>query len=110
FFDSGGPTGSYSNNENQTTTFFPDTAGDAITVTFTQFDLEFADDLYVYDGPDVTSPLLGVFNGTTVPGPFTSSHTTGALTFVFDSDGSVTYEGWEASRSEEHTSELQSRE
>lgn len=99
FYDSGGATGNYSNNENQPTTFFPDTAGDAVTVTFTQFDLEFADDLYVYDGPDATSPLLGVFNGTALPGPFTSSHTTGALTFVFESDFSVTYAGWEASLS-----------
>ncbi|MBQ0785859.1 MAG: T9SS type A sorting domain-containing protein [Oceanihabitans sp.] len=97
FFDSGGSTGSYTNNELTTTTFYPDIATDAVTVTFTLFNLEFADDLYVYDGPNNTSTLLGVFNGTTVPGPFTSSHPTGALTFVFDSDSSVTYDGWEAS-------------
>jgi len=97
FFDSGGSTGSYTNNELTTTTFYPDIATDAVTVTFTLFDLEYADDLYVYDGPNNTSTLLGTFNGTTVPGPFTSSHPTGALTFVFDSDSSVTYDGWEAS-------------
>jgi len=97
FFDSGGPTGAYTDNELTTTTFFPDIATEAITVTFTAFDLEYADDLYVYDGPNNTSTLLGVFNGTTVPGPFTSSHPTGALTFVFDSDYSVSYDGWEAS-------------
>ena len=97
FYDSGGAGGNYSNNEFQTTTFFPDTAGDAVTVTFTLFDLEFADDLYIYNGPDAASPLLGVFNGTTIPGPFTSTHATGALTFVFDSDFSVTHAGWEAS-------------
>src|SRR5690606_14680670 len=96
FYDSGGPSGTYSNNENQTTTFFPDTAGEAVTATFTLFDLEFADDLYVYDGPDAASPLLGIFNGNTVPGPFTSSHATGALTLVFDSDFSVTYDWWAA--------------
>ncbi|MDG5489952.1 CUB domain-containing protein [Psychroserpens sp. SPM9] len=96
FYDSGGPTGNYSNYEFETTTFYPDTAGDALTATFTLFDLEFADDLYVYDGPNTSSPLLGVFNGTTIPGPFTSSHPSGALTFVFDSDYSVTYDGWAA--------------
>ncbi len=99
FFDSGGPTGDYSDNELTTTTFFPDTGGDAVTVTFTLFDLEFADDLYVYNGPTAASPLLGVFNGTGIPGPFTSSDPTGALTFVFESDFSEVYEGWEASLS-----------
>lgn len=96
FYDSGGAGGDYSNNEFQTTTFYPDTAGDAVTATFTVFDLEFADDLYVYDGPNTAANLLGVFNGTGIPGPFTSSHGTGALTFVFDSDSSVVYDGWAA--------------
>ncbi|MCB0399943.1 MAG: CUB domain-containing protein, partial [Winogradskyella sp.] len=100
FYDSGGSTGNYSNNELTTTTFFPDTAGDAVTVTFTDFDLESGwDFLYVYDGPDATYPSLGTFSGTGIPGPFTSSDPTGALTFVFDSDSSFTYSGWEASLS-----------
>jgi len=97
FYDSGGSSGDYSNNELQTTTFFPDTAGDAVTATFVSFDLESCcDDFYVYDGPNTASPLLGVFAGNTPPGPFTSSHASGALTFVFDSDSSITYSGWEA--------------
>ncbi|MFT4611329.1 MAG: hypothetical protein ACI9OT_000695, partial [Gammaproteobacteria bacterium] len=41
-------------------------------------------------------PLLGTFAGTALPGPFTSSDPSGALTFVFDSDSSVTYGGWAA--------------
>jgi hypothetical protein len=100
FFDSGGSTGNYSNSESTTTTFYPDTVGDAITVTFTSFNTESNyDELYVYNGPNTSSPLLGVFSGNTIPGPFTSSDATGALTFVFDSDGSITYSGWEASLS-----------
>ncbi|WP_296385012.1 CUB domain-containing protein [Winogradskyella sp.] len=96
FYDSGGVSGNYSDNELETTTIFPDTPGDAVTATFTLFDLEFADDLYIYDGPTAASPLIGVFNGTGIPGPFTSSDPTGALTFVFDSDSSVVYSGWAA--------------
>ncbi|WP_033961035.1 CUB domain-containing protein [Psychroserpens jangbogonensis] len=97
FYDSGGPSGDYLANELQTNTFYPDTPGDLVTATFTAFDIESCcDDLYVYDGPDSTYPLLGVFAGTTIPGPFTSSDASGALTFVFDSDSSVQYSGWVA--------------
>ncbi|WP_179319140.1 CUB domain-containing protein [Winogradskyella helgolandensis] len=97
FYDSGGPTEDYISNELETTTFSPDIPGDAVTATFTAFHTEFIDDLYVYDGPDDSYPLLGVFYGTTIPGPFTSTDASGALTFVFDSDGSVEYSGWTAS-------------
>lgn len=97
FYDSGGSGSDYFPNELQTTTFFPDNAGDTVTVTFTLFDLESCcDDLSVYDGPDATYPLLGTYTGTTLPGPFTSTDPSGALTFVFDSDGSVQYDGWAA--------------
>ncbi|MEZ4855764.1 MAG: CUB domain-containing protein [Gelidibacter sp.] len=97
FYDSGGIGGNYSNNESQTTTFFPDTAGDAITATFTAFEIESCcDELRVYDGPNTTSPLIGTYAGTTIPGPFTSTDPSGALTFVFTSDGTVTNSGWMA--------------
>ncbi|WP_204347007.1 CUB domain-containing protein [Psychroserpens algicola] len=100
FYDSGGASGNYASNELTTTTFFPDTAGLAITATFTMFDTEGTyDELSVYDGPDATYPLLGIFSGTSIPGPFTSSDASGALTFVFDSDSSVEYDGWAANLS-----------
>ncbi|WP_299274008.1 CUB domain-containing protein [uncultured Psychroserpens sp.] len=97
FYDSGGSGGDYNNNELQTTTFYPDIAGDAVTATFTAFDLESCcDELRIYDGPNASFPLLGVFAGNTISGPFTSSDASGALTFVFDSDSSVTESGWAA--------------
>ena len=100
FFDSGGATGDYGNNELTTTTFFPDIPGTAITATFTAFELEGGwDYLYVYNGPDATYPSLGTFTGTAIPGPFTSSDPSGALTFVFDTDGSGIRSGWEANLS-----------
>lgn len=111
FYDSGGLAGAYLNNENFTLTISPDQANSAIQVFFTAFNTEpNFDGLYVYDGPDINSPQIasangagfvpggipGSFWGTVPPGPFTSTHPTGALTFVFRSDGSVTRPGWEA--------------
>ncbi|MTE28060.1 CUB domain-containing protein [Winogradskyella ouciana] len=97
FYDTGGLSGNYANNELETTTIFPITPGDAVTATFTFFETESCcDDLSVYDGPDATYPLLGTFAGTGIPGPFTSSDPSGALTFVFDSDSSITDGGWAA--------------
>jgi len=103
FFDSGAASGNYQNNESSTLTFLPDQANNAIQVIFDAFDLEQStfnnfifDSLLVYDGPDATSTLIGIFSGTTIPGPFISSHPTGALTFYFSSDASVTRVGWSA--------------
>ncbi|MBU2939714.1 T9SS type A sorting domain-containing protein [Lacinutrix sp. C3R15] len=97
FFDSGGASTDYSSNELITTTLLPDIPGTAVMTTFTSFNTETDyDTLSVYDGPDATYPLLGTFSGTAIPGPFTSSDPSGALTFVFDSDGSLQYTGWAA--------------
>ena len=97
FFDSGGPTANYSSSELITTTICPVATGDVVTVTFTAFDTEAGFDfLSVFDGNDNTTPSLGIFSGTTTPGPFTSTAANGCLTFEFDSDGSVTAAGWEA--------------
>ncbi|MBP8238810.1 MAG: hypothetical protein KAX50_02540, partial [Saprospiraceae bacterium] len=112
FYDSGGASGSYSSNENTTTTICPTNPGEVVTVTFSSFNTETSfDKLYVYNGPNASSPqissgngvgsgicntIAGGFWGTTIPGPFTSSHPGGCLTFVFCSDGSLTYSGWAA--------------
>ena len=95
-YDSGGSTGDYSNNELITTTIFPENPGDIVTFTFNSFNIENNwDFLTVYDGPDNTFTEIGVFTGTTIPDPISSTDPSGALTFVFDSDGSVTYPGYE---------------
>ncbi|TYA59707.1 CUB domain-containing protein [Formosa maritima] len=97
FYDTGGISGNYSNNEYEVTTIIPSSPGEVVTVTFTFFDTESCcDDLSIYDGPDATYPLLGTFAGTTLPGTFTSSDPSGALTFVFDSDISFVRGGWAA--------------
>lgn len=109
FYDTGGPNGNYQNEENITWIITPDVPGDHITVTFTSFDTDFGwDALYVHNGPDETYPLIASGNGPTaefpaggyygsfIPGPFTSTHSSGALTFVFRSDYGVTRPGWVA--------------
>ena len=94
-FDSGGEDGNYSSDELITITVFPQNAGDVVTFTFTFFDIENGwDFLSVYDGPNASSPLVGTFTGNAIPDPVTSTDTSGALTFVFDSDGSVTDFGY----------------
>ncbi|MCF8259081.1 MAG: N-acetylmuramoyl-L-alanine amidase [Flavobacteriales bacterium] len=95
YYDTGGIIGVYSNDE-RTVTLIQPTNGGAVTVTFTQFDVESNwDYLYIYDGATVFSPLIGYYTGTNSPGTVTS--TDGALTFEFRSDCSTTAPGWAAS-------------
>jgi gliding motility-associated-like protein len=95
-YDSGGADGDYSSNELTTVTVYPENDGDLVTFTFLSFNTEgCCDDLIVYDGPDITATVVGEFAGTDIPDPISSTHATGALTFVFDSDGSVVRSGYE---------------
>ena len=95
-FDSGGANGNYSNNELITVTVFPENTGDVVTFTFISFDLESGwDFITVYNGPDTSSTEVGEFTGSTAPDPITSTDATGALTFVFDSDGVINASGYE---------------
>lgn len=111
FTDSGGIGANYANSEDITWTICPDTPGDAVTVFFNSFNTEANwDGLYVYDGPSTASPQIastngagnvpggvpGSFWGTTIPGPFVSTHPSGCLTFRFRSDTSGVRAGWSA--------------
>lgn len=101
FFDSGGPDSDYQNNENLTLTIFPETEGAKINMQFNSFNTESNYDyLYVYDGDEaIESYLVGQFSGVGVPEilqDITSTHVSGALTFRFTSDFSVTRPGWQA--------------
>jgi len=119
FLDSGGSAGNYQPNEVTVTTITPDVPGEAVSVTFTYVDLETGgpnggcwDYLTVYDGPDTTFPVIaltlcGEESGDggqagepgsilSIGDTFISSDESGALTFVFSSDGSVQETGWSA--------------
>lgn len=98
FTDTGGQTSGYGNSETIIKTFYPSSG--ALTMTFTEFNLEQDYDfMYVYNGPSTGSPLFvngNTLTGNTVPGPFTSTHSSGAITVRFVSDAGVTGNGWKA--------------
>jgi hypothetical protein len=105
FYDPGGPGSDYGNNQNLTQTFCSTVAGTKISFNFTSFNVENCfsgcDFLYIYDGPNTASPLIGQFydnsSGVTTPAipiPITSTGT--CLTFRFTSDGSSRASGWAA--------------
>ncbi len=107
FTDSGGANGNHQNNELLEWIFCPDNPGQAIRTTFSSFNLETSgatscwDDLTIYNGNSTSAPSLGAFCGTSTAnlpnnGVISATNASGCLTFVFDSDGSVTRSGWEA--------------
>ena len=94
FYDSGGPTGNYLDDERIIWTISPASAA-SVTVNFTSFSAENTwDYLYVYDGADINAPLIGYYTGTNNPGTITSSG--GSLTFEWRSDCATAAAGWNA--------------
>lgn len=94
FYDSGGPSGNYTNNENLTKTFSV-TPGNCLRINFTSFSTEnCCDRLRIFDGPNGFSPLIGTYNGALSPGLIIASGT--SITFSFTSDASVINTGWTA--------------
>lgn len=101
FYDSGGKTGNYTNNENYTITFEPDNINKFISVNFLSFEIESHsscdyDRLLIYNGKSTADELIGEYCGTVSPGYITANNSDGALTFVFISDISEIRSGWEA--------------
>lgn len=96
--DSGGEGASgYSDNESYTTTICSDQPGQAITLNWITFDCstegpEPIDNLVIYDGPDITAPVIGTYTGTNSPGIVSASfgNTSGCLTLVWTSNSSGT--------------------
>lgn len=103
WFDQGGA-GNYGPNYNDTIVICPDlTLGTKATIVFAinagfSFNVDPSDTIYVFDGPDVTYPLLGAHNSGTDPNGFTHQATwnnpTGCLTVVFVTDGANEAAGW----------------
>ncbi|MFZ2898968.1 MAG: PKD domain-containing protein [Saprospiraceae bacterium] len=96
FYDSGGPNGDYMDNQNGiVTTLYPTTPGAKISVTFNSFKTQpnyskfgniyqIVDDiLYIYNGPNTTSPLIAELSGAMTPGAIASTAADGSLTFKF---------------------------
>ncbi len=123
FFDSGGSTGQYQDDENMEWTFCPlDPTCEKIEMTFTSVDIEATtgtgiqdgcwDFLSIYNGASTGSPVLaetlcGELEGSgdtpsvassllQAGDVFTSTSASGCLTITFSSDASVTNNGWSA--------------
>ncbi len=101
-YDSGGPSGTYSNNEDTLYTLCPDMSGQKIMISFVSFDVENQatcnyDKLSIYNGLDTTVAPLGSYCGTTLPPDFTSTSPDGCLSIHFTSDYSIVQNGWEIS-------------
>ena len=87
----------YLPNMNEVITFCPDlTQGSKVSIVFATnigftFDVHPTDTLYVYDGPTITSPLLGAYNSGTNPNGFFvqasfQNNPSGCLTLKFKSN------------------------
>jgi PKD repeat protein len=95
FYDSGGQSGNYANDERKLWLIAPPGAT-SVTLTFSSFNLENNwDFLFIYNGNNTSSPLIGKYTGTNSPGTVTSSG--GAILVEFRSDCATTAAGWAAS-------------
>ena len=93
-WDLGGPTRPYYPNEDFVYTIQPSNAV-GVSLNFTQFNLESGyDSLWIFDGADINSPLIGGYSGTASPGTVSSSGN--ALTIKFHSDGATQNAGYTA--------------
>ncbi len=95
FFDSGGAGGNYDNRESCSLLIQP-TGGGTITLTFSAFDTQGAQDiLTIYDGTNTSGTPLGTFFGALAT-PFTVSATSGAMFIDWSTNPGGNDPGWEA--------------
>ena len=97
FFDSGGPSNNYPDNDFHVMTFKPATQGAMIQVEFLEFSTEEGYDiLRIYDGNAVAdSECIAVISGGNA-GTYTATNAEGTLTFRFLSDYAMNNPGWKA--------------
>ena len=96
-YDNGGPTGNYSSFSDNTLVIYPATSGCSVMITG-NYNTESVtyDYIRVYNGAGANGTPLATLGGDgTITTPFISSASSGALTIVFHSDGSVQRSGFE---------------
>jgi hypothetical protein len=98
FYDSGGIDNNYKPNENYKITFYPQSTGKKLKISFKTFDVEDTHDyLSIYDGLDTSDDfLLAQLSGSQLPQDYEATNDSGALTFAFISNASVQKAGWSA--------------
>lgn len=104
-YDNGGISGDYGANRNDVLTITSDnpSAGSVqIAIALSNLNIDPSDTLYIYDGPNINSPMLGMINDAmTTPYASTSiiytatiTNTSGAITLRFVSNGSANGNGF----------------
>lgn len=94
FYDSGGASGNYGNDERRFWLIQPSGAS-SVSLNFSSFNLENGYDyLLIYNGTTTSSPLIGKYTGTTLPGTITAS--SGKMLVEFRSDCATVAAGWAA--------------
>ncbi|MGB3605573.1 choice-of-anchor L domain-containing protein, partial [Psychroserpens sp.] len=101
FYDSGGAGNAYGSNENIVTTICPQNDGEFIILDFLPYAFSTqlnVDVLTIYDGDDISAPVLGTYNGANNPGTVitSSANMSGCITIQFVSNDTGTIDGWEA--------------
>lgn len=97
FYDSGGAGGIYSNDESYFQSYCSSVIGQCLIMTFSSFATESCcDELTIFNGPDMSSPVIGVYAGSTLPNGGTITANSGCLTIAWNSDFSTTGNGWAA--------------
>ncbi len=101
FFDPGGSSANYGNNQDYTMLFEPGIAGSKLQFTFNSFNLETStncikDYLKIYNGSSQFSPLIGTYCGTSSPGTVSATNEEGVLLFIFHSNSVLNLSGWAA--------------
>ncbi|WP_082830793.1 fibronectin type III domain-containing protein [Cochleicola gelatinilyticus] len=97
FYDTGGPDGEYSNNEDYSVLIEADDPANFVTINFLTLVVENGFDfLRIYDGDDASAPELTPSSGAQSPGTYTSTVAGGNLFVTFISDISATRSGWDA--------------
>ncbi|SEQ22751.1 hypothetical protein SAMN05444005_1151, partial [Flavobacterium urocaniciphilum] len=110
FYDSGGNAGNYAASESYTMTICPSTPGTYVQLVFTSWNVEGEpfDFMTIYNGTNTSGTVIGTYGDTspvagsgcnTMTNQIASSHASGCITIVFQSDTSVQYAGWAATMS-----------
>ncbi len=91
--DGSGPIYNYANNLDCMWLIAPSDSVSKINIEFLKFDTQNDhDSLYIYNGPSLSSPLLGAYSGNTLPADISSTKSKVLIRFKTDSD--TTGAGW----------------
>lgn len=91
--DGSGPVYNYANNLDCMWLIAPSDSVSKINIEFLKFDTQLGhDSVFIYNGPSISSPLLGAFSGNNLPSALSS--TKSKVLVRFKTDGDSVKQGW----------------